>query len=122
MASRLRSASQLVSSLRTGPHMIGWQCPARRSGRRSDSRVYRTYGTKESRKEGRSSNAIDLAKTPTRWDRLVQVTHEEVWNDKQRSLPMGRARADSRAQIHKEADLFEGGPEMGGGHGYKTPS
>ena len=28
---------------------------------RSDSRVYRTYGTKESRKEGRSSKEIDLA-------------------------------------------------------------
>ena len=42
-------------SMRTGPQMLGWQRPARRSGRLSDSRVYRTYGTKESRKEGRSS-------------------------------------------------------------------
>ena len=32
----------------------------------ADSRVHRTYGTKESRKEGRSSDAIYLAKTPTR--------------------------------------------------------
>ena len=92
--------------------MLGWQRPARRSGRLSDSRVYRTYGTKESRKEGRSSKAIDLAKTPTRWDRLIQVIDEEVWNDKQQSLPMGRARADSRAQILKETGMFEGGPEM----------
>ena len=30
---------------------------------------------------------------------------------------MGRARADSQAQILKEAGLFEGGPEMGGGGG-----
>ena len=58
--------------------MLGWQRLARRSGRLSDSRVYRTYGTKESRKEGRSSKAIDLAKTPTHWDRLLQVIHEEV--------------------------------------------
>ena len=71
------------------------------------------YGTKESRKEGRSSKAIYLAKTPTRWDRLLQVIHEEVWNDKQRSLPMERARADSRAQILKESGLFEGGPATG---------
>ena len=106
-----------VSSMRTGPQMLGWQRPARRSGRLSDSRVYRTYGTKESRKEGRSSKAIYLAKTPTRWDQLLQVIHEEVWNDRQRSLPMGRPRADSRAQILKEAGLFEGGPETGGGEG-----
>ena len=41
--------------------MLGWQCPVRRSGRRSDSRVYRTCETKESRKEGTSSKAIDVA-------------------------------------------------------------
>ena len=41
--------------------MLGWQCPAGRSGSRSDSRVHRAYGTKESRKEGRSSKAIYLA-------------------------------------------------------------
>ena len=75
--------------------MLGWQRLARRSGRLSDSRVYQTYGTKESRKEGISSKAIDLAKTPTRWNRLLHVIHEEVLNDRQRSLPMGRARADS---------------------------
>ena len=46
-----------VSSLRTGPQMVGWQRPARRSGRLSDSRVYQTYGAKEIRKEGRSSQA-----------------------------------------------------------------
>ena len=96
--------------------MIGWQCPARRSGRLSDSRVYQTYGIKESLKEGRSSNVIYLAKTPTRWDRLLQVIREEVWNDRQRCLPMGRARTDYRTQILKEAGLFEGGPETG--HGY----
>ena len=100
--------------------MLGWQRPARRSGRLSDSRVYRTYATKEIRKEGRSSNAIDFAKTPTPWDRFIQVINEEVWNDRRRSLPMGRARTDSRAQILKEAGLFEGGAETG--HGYKTPS
>ena len=86
--------------------MLGWQRPARRSGRLSDSRVFRTHGTKE-----RSSKAVYLAKTPTRWDRLLQVIHEEAWNDRQRSLPVGRVRADSRAQILKEAGLFEGGPE-----------
>ena len=90
--------------------MLGWQRPAR-SGILSDSRVCRTYGTKESRKEGRSSKAIYLAKTPTRWDRLLQVIHEEVWNDRQRSLPMGRA----RKQVLKEVGLFGGRPEMGGG-------
>ena len=36
-----------------------------------------------------------FAKTPTRWGRFLQVIHEEVWNDIQRSLPVGRARADS---------------------------
>ena len=56
-----RHKKWFVSSLRTGPQMLAWQCPARRSGRRSDSRVYRTYGTKESRKEGRSSKAMYLA-------------------------------------------------------------
>ena len=101
--------------------MLGWQCPARRSGRLSDSRVYRTYGTKESRKEGRSSIAIDLALKRLR---VGSVATGHQWrggnDDRQRSLPMGRARADSRAQIVKEAGLFDGGPETG--DGYKTPS
>ena len=49
-------------------------------------------------------------KVVKREDRLLQVIREEVWNDKQRSLPIERARADSRAQILKEPGLFEGGP------------
>ena len=51
------------------------------------------------------------------WDRLLQGIHEEVLNNILRNLPMGRARADSRAQILKETGLFEGGPEIGGGGG-----
>ena len=87
MAPRLLSASKLksiqsykwrhnkwsMSSVRTGPHMLGWQCPARRSGRLSDSRVYQTNGIRESRKDGRSSKY--LAKLHTPWDRLLQFIH-----------------------------------------------
>ena len=58
--------------------------------------------TKESHKEGRSSKAINLA---TRSDRLLQVIHEEVWNDTQRSLQIER---EPRTVIHvKRAKLFD---------------
>ena len=131
MTPRLLSASQLKSIQsynRAAQEMIrvipedrsthAWMtasCKEWDTFRLSDSRVYQTYGTKESRKEGRSSKAIDLAKLHTRWERLLQFIHEEMWNDRQRCLPMGRARADSRAHILKELGLFEGGPVTGGG-------
>ncbi len=49
--------------------------------RLSDSRVYQTYGTKESRKEGISSKLVDVPKVHTRWDRLkgCGMTDSDAW-------------------------------------------
>ena len=78
--------------------MLGWQRPARRSERLRDSRVHRTYGTKESHKEGRSSNAIyTLLKRLRVGSVAIQVIHEEVWNARQRSLPNGTTQDRQRS-------------------------